>query len=151
MAKTGRPSKFTVEVRQKILDSITAGATYDLAAQFAGVSYDTFNTWMKKAKRENSKDPEQAAYVAFANAVEQANAQMAVSALTAIQLSGEWQARAWILERRFPEQYGKQLTVDISIDTEIKKLKKIAKNLGVTLKDVLQTFVEEMESDGDGT
>ena len=43
----GRPSKLTAESQKRITDAIRVGATYELAAQYGGVAYNTFNEWMK--------------------------------------------------------------------------------------------------------
>ena len=146
-AKTGRPSKFTPEVRQKILDAIIGGATYKLAAEFAGISYDTFNTWLKKGEQKTSKDPDHELYVQFAEKVTQANAQMAVSALTSIRLAIDWQAKAWLLERRFPESYGKST----ALDSLMKELIAAAKQSGVSVDLILKATISELKGEGDGT
>jgi branched-subunit amino acid ABC-type transport system permease component len=38
-----RPTKLTHEVQQKIGDGISLGLTYALAAEAAGITYQTFN------------------------------------------------------------------------------------------------------------
>jgi hypothetical protein len=63
------PSKLTSEIQQLIGDNITLGLTYDLAAASAGITYQTFNDWMKKGK--NSKSGE---YFEFYKHIEKCNA-----------------------------------------------------------------------------
>jgi len=118
-----------------------------LAAQFAGISYDTLNAWMQKGKRKSSKDADHADYVAFSEAVEQANSQMAVACLTRVRRDESWQAQAWLLERRFPQHYGKQVTLDVTMN----KLVAVAKQAGVSVEIILQSVIEELEGAGDGT
>ena len=95
-----RPTKYTPECVNKITQAIRMGATYELAAAYAGVSYDSFNRWMQ-SKSE------------FCEAVKLAEGQAALIWLTKIEQAasdGQWQAAAWKLERRYPHQYGRNVT-----------------------------------------
>ncbi len=92
-----RPSKYTPETVKKITDAISMGATYELAAGFAGISYELFRQWREK-------------HVAFFDAVKQAEGRAAVGWLAKIEQAannGQWQAAAWKLERRYPSDYGR--------------------------------------------
>ena len=42
-----RPTKLTPEITTKIGDGVSLGLTYALAAESAGITYKTFNDWMK--------------------------------------------------------------------------------------------------------
>lgn len=94
----GRPTKYTPETVKKICDAITTGATYRLAAQYGGITYTTFNEWRKD-------NPE------FSAAVEEAEGRGAMLLIGKIQKAAtqSWRAAAWILERRHPEEYGRQI------------------------------------------
>jgi transposase len=95
----GRPTKFTPERVQQILDAIALGATFRLACMYAGVSEDTFARW-----REAKTD--------FADAVKQAEGRGAIGWLTKIEKAANddnWQAAAWKLERRYPQEYGRKV------------------------------------------
>jgi hypothetical protein len=108
MADPGRPTKFTKDTRDKIVQAIQMGATYELAAQFGGVSYDTFNNWMKRGAEGVEGDQ---AFVDFFETVKQAEGKAAVGWLAKIEVAandGNWQAAAWKLERRYPGEYGRQ-------------------------------------------
>lgn len=91
-----RPTKYTPETVKKITDAIKLGATYELACNYAGISYDSFKKW------RNDKP-------AFAEAVQLAEGEAAVKWLAKIEASAadHWQAAAWKLERRYPQDYGK--------------------------------------------
>jgi hypothetical protein len=43
-----RPSKLTPDITKRIGDGVSLGLTYALAANSAGVTYQTFNQWMSK-------------------------------------------------------------------------------------------------------
>ena len=44
---TGRPTALTPEVHDRIMQALRLGATYELAAAYGGVSYETFRKWRK--------------------------------------------------------------------------------------------------------
>jgi hypothetical protein len=49
-----RPTKLTPEIQKKIGDGVSLGLTYALAANSAGVTYQTFNSWYQKGKTEKA-------------------------------------------------------------------------------------------------
>ena len=49
-----RPSKLTPDIKQRIGENIALGLLYSLAAEAAGIAYQTFNYWMNKGKTEKS-------------------------------------------------------------------------------------------------
>jgi hypothetical protein len=94
-----RRSKLTPEVQQRICDAVVIGATYEHAAAYGGVAYETFNNWRK-------------ANVQFSEALKAAEARAVVGWLAKIEKAasdGTWQAAAWKLERRYPAEYGRSL------------------------------------------
>lgn len=114
-------SKLTPDTTTRITQAIRVGATYALAAQYGGVSYQTFRTWVKRGeaeieRRENPRvkpgseqwDSEQA-FVDFVQALRDAEGAAAVKWLALIDKAAEetWQAAAWKLERRYPRDYGR--------------------------------------------
>ena len=90
-------SKYTPEVVKRLCDAIALGATYDLACKYAGISDELFRQW-----RANK--------VGFLGAVKEAEGRAAIGWLAKIERAaneGTWQAAAWKLERRYPEDYGR--------------------------------------------
>ena len=83
--------KLTPDVQKRICDAIAIGATYDLAAKYGGVTYETLNQWRKTKPQ-------------FSEAVKEAEGRAAVGWLAKIEQAanqGHWQAAAWKLERRY--------------------------------------------------
>jgi hypothetical protein len=83
--------------RKRLLDALALGATIRLAAAACGVSEDTLARWRK-------------ANPALQADMDAAEAQGAVQALSVIKqaaASGTWQAAAWLLERRYPLEFGR--------------------------------------------
>lgn len=93
----GRPTKYTDELVAKLCQAIELGATYELACNYAGITFETFRQWREKK-------PE------FAARVHEAEGKATVKWLAKIEQAatdGAWQAAAWKLERRYPQQYGR--------------------------------------------
>jgi hypothetical protein len=93
----GRPTKKTPERVEAILRALRAGNTRAASARFAEIHYDTLYEWMR-----SDSD--------FSDAVEKAEADAEVRFVTKIATAAEetWQAAAWWLERRRPEDYRQQ-------------------------------------------
>ncbi len=90
-----RSYKRTPEVEKRLFDAIRLGATYKLASQYAGIDPATFWRWMEKD-------------ATFATQVKEAEGAAVVGWLAKIEKAasdGNWQAAAWKMERRYPEDY----------------------------------------------
>jgi hypothetical protein len=102
-----RPTKLTHEVQQKIGDGVSLGLTYALAASAAGVTYQTFNQWMKLGRDSTSGK-----CFEFYKYIEQRNAEGALKILQKLNdeaKAGNCQVCMWILERRFSEDFGRRV------------------------------------------
>ena len=90
--------KYTDETIQRVVEAIEHGATYELASHYAGITYETFRTWLHDK-------------AAFSDRVKAAEGVAAMKWLTLIDLAAvdNWQAAAWKLERRYPSMYGRQV------------------------------------------
>lgn len=94
----GAPSKKTDEAVQRIIELLSAGNYRRVAYTNAGISKETFLRWL----REDHD---------FRAAVEKAEGDADALHLANIQraaIDGTWQASAWYLERKHPEEWGKQ-------------------------------------------
>jgi hypothetical protein len=94
----GRPTKYNEETVQRLEQAITAGSTYRLACQYAGISEDLLAIW----RRERSE---------FSERLARAESNAALRWLAKIEQiadqENDWRALAWKLERRYPQEYGK--------------------------------------------
>lgn len=105
----GRPTILDDRVREILVSAIRIGSSYKDACAFAGVSYRAFAEWMNKGRRDienNKKSP----YAQLVQDIEKARSDAYVNALSKIveaYENGTWQAAAWFLERKYPEQFGK--------------------------------------------
>jgi transposase len=99
-----RPTLPVAPYIEKLAEAVLLGATYELAARYAGISAKTFERW-RKAMPTATTGP----LVALRERLQQAEGQAAVRWLAQIAQAaqhGEWRAAAFMLERRYPEAYG---------------------------------------------
>jgi transposase len=102
-----RPSKLTPDIQKRIGDNISLGLTYRLAAELAGVTYKTFNLWMQQGKNSTSGK-----YFHFYQYIKKRNADAAKALLERLNEAadaGNCQVCMFILERRFPEEFGRRI------------------------------------------
>ena len=118
MAKNaGRPTKLNPDVRDKIIQGIRLGATYELACSYAGISYQTFLNWREKAAKEKAGE-----FVELFEAITRAEGEAAIKWLALIEkhATDNPQWAAWKLERRYPSTYGR--TVQDNRNYDMSKL-----------------------------
>jgi hypothetical protein len=95
--RVGRPTKFTVDRQERILDVLRDGVYLETAARLGGISYETLNEWRKR-------------FPEFAEAVEGARAEAEATMISRVRSASvdHWQAAAWWLERSFPSRWGRR-------------------------------------------
>jgi hypothetical protein len=123
-----RPSKLTPEIQNKIGDNIAFGLTYSLASEAAGITYKTFNDWMNRGKTEKSGK-----YHQFVQYIKKCNADGARKLLERLNDSvnaGNSQVCMWILERRFPDEFGRRLYKETNVVSE-----NLNQNVEIIMKD----------------
>lgn len=100
-----RPTALTPAVQHRLVMALSLSATYKLAAAYAGISVDALSNWLKRAA--TGEEP----YAALAAAIAEAEGIAAVGLLAKIEQAandGTWQAAAWKLERRWPQEFGRR-------------------------------------------
>lgn len=104
----GQPTKYTPQTRNKILRALRAGSTRKMACLVAGVSTSTFGTWLNE-------------YPAFLESVQQAEAYVGVTALQELEAArakGDVASSRWLLERKFPDDFGKRVDLRVAYSNE---------------------------------
>lgn len=109
-----RPTKLTEETKKVIVAAIRKGVSYKHAAALAGISETALKEW--QALGRAGKEP----YAALVLEIEQAQALGVLANLKNIEQAGltDWRASAWVLERRFPEDYGNKSTLKVQGDQD---------------------------------
>jgi transposase len=105
--RTGRPTKLTPEVQERIVTALRAGNYRETASRHAGISYMTFRRWEMKGE-----------------AIKKAEADAEVRDLELISKAAEeqWQAAAWKLERKYPQRWGRRDATKLELSGEVKQV-----------------------------
>ena len=120
-----RPTKLNQQSHDKICQALRAGNNRPASAAYGGVTYQTFLNWLKRGREsldqlqlpETIEDSE-IAYAKFFEGVQKAEGHAEVGAVAIIQkaaregISGQWQAAAWWLERKFPDKWGRRERIE---------------------------------------
>ena len=108
----GRPCLLTKQREAALLKGIEDGLPLKHAAMLAGISYDTLNRWRKCGEPEYAP-------IEFRNFCKALRRSEAVAVQNLVKLvhgagTTDWRAASWMLERRFPEEFGKPVQVEHS-------------------------------------
>lgn len=108
----GRPSKFTPERRSAIIDAISHRIPYEYAALANGICEETLYDWLRTAKAHRAEGID-SDYTRFSEAIKRAEMQRMREHSDMIAAKPKnWQADAWLLERRWPKHYGSNAQVN---------------------------------------
>jgi hypothetical protein len=103
-AKRGRTTKLDQTAHDAITQAVAAGMPRHYAAQAAGVHRATLSSWLKRGRRQRAGQ-----YRDLCDAIKKAEAEAIRRNLERIDKAAEagtWQAAAWWLDRRYPEDFG---------------------------------------------
>jgi transposase len=103
MSDTGRPTKRTPETEEAIFAALRKGMTKKAAAASGGITYTTLREWEQ-------------AFPEFAEALKAAEADSQQELLKKIWTASDqqWQAAAWMLERRWPQDFARRQALEMS-------------------------------------
>jgi hypothetical protein len=111
-----RPSKLTPYITKLIGDGVSLGLTHSLAAESAGITYQTLNQWLQRGQTDKYGK-----YYQFAQHIKKCNAEGAkklLESLNAAAKAGYTRICMWILERRFSEDFGRRVYRKLNVVTE---------------------------------
>ena len=105
---SGRNTKLTEELIDRICEALRAGNYIETACAFAGIAPATYYRWVAESEQDDASE----LLVEFREAVKRARADAEVRNVALIQKAAQdpnkWQASAWWLERSFPARWGRQ-------------------------------------------
>ena len=145
--KQGRPSKLTPELQAEIINLLKMGNYIETVCGVVGLNTSTYYDWMKKGK--NATNPRNK-HRKFQEAVEQAQAWSIARDVALITKAGEkdWRATAWMLSRKYPDEYGLNKYEDWATDiTELdEEHVSLSKEDSVIIKEVLDLIASREEN-----
>ncbi|WP_009963175.1 hypothetical protein [Verrucomicrobium spinosum] len=111
--RPGRPTLLNPTRQAALLEAIEQGMPLKHAAAVASMSYDTLNHWQKRG--ENESAPEE--YRQFCQLLRRSQAIAMQVHLSSIcdAAKRDWRAAAWMLERRYPEDFARQQQFEHSV------------------------------------
>lgn len=100
----GHGSTFDNQKAQTIISCVSAGTPVTHACKAAGVPYRTYRDWYTKGEKGDQT------YRTFYFKMLEAEGQFVTANLVTIQKAAgkTWQAAAWLLERRYPKEFGRR-------------------------------------------
>ena len=112
---TGRPTKLTPERHSRMVNAIKIGAYNYVAAAAAGIDEKTYANWMERGESD-WEHGKRTVFAAFFRDIKDAEGQAEIAHLAHIVKAGSqhWQARAWILERKWPNRWGRRERIELT-------------------------------------
>ena len=107
-----RPTKLSQDTIDRLADAIRLGATWERAADVAGISVATLRDWRRRGE---AGDRQFAALLAALKAAEGDGVSRALQVIRQAAEGGQWQAAAWLLERRYPADYGRRVESRVEV------------------------------------
>lgn len=112
----GPPPKITPAVRKLILEAIEQNLPYEVAAWFAKIHERTLYKWLEKGQKD-ADDGLITEHTELRHAIKELEAKKIASHLGSVEDQTErWQARSWILERRW-----RQFFTDKAAELEVRE------------------------------
>ncbi|BAQ84817.1 putative DNA binding protein [uncultured Mediterranean phage uvMED] len=109
-----KPYKLIDEgIRSRLLQAIRLGSYIEHACFYAGIDSSTFRKWRQKAEKDIEP------YKSFWKEVQLAESEAIMRRLARIEKvaeEGNWQADAWVLERKYPDKFGRRDRLSVNLD-----------------------------------
>jgi transposase len=96
----GRKTRCTSQLQKQFCDALAKAHTIKNACVVAGISESAFYQWL--AKGMSGEEP----YAKFVELVQYARARGLATLVESIITDKDWRAKAWYLERTWPEDFG---------------------------------------------
>lgn len=110
----GRKSKLTPELIAQVETSLRGHSTVDATCDMLGISRETFYKWIREGEASG-----RGLKFDFSDTVKRAQGMSRIMLTNKIASDPSWQAKAWLLERMYPKEYGRrQLIAHAGADGE---------------------------------
>lgn len=111
--------KYTQKTVNIVLRAISKGLSQKDAAALAGISEDTLSRWKKEK-------------VDFADKIRQKEITFKQKNIDVIRKTGEdksWQAAAWLLERKYPEEFSLKQELRVTTESQDEEISRVLDEL----------------------
>ncbi len=144
----GRPSKLNDNLCNAISKNIAEGNTLRFSVEKEGVTYRTHCNWMERGEKAKSGK-----FFHYFHSIKKAEEEGKNFLVRGIKEHGKknWQAMAWLLERKYPHEFGRRENVKMEHSGSVKqehKGKVKVENVFQRI-DRLKSFVDEGNEDED--
>lgn len=113
-SNAGRKTTLTKEVIELVCGHIEGGLSNRDAAKLSGISETSFYEWISRGEKDKEKN-KKTIYAEFADNIKASMVVFKAWNLQQIRNAAKqtkhWTAAAWLLERKFPEEFGKKLNI----------------------------------------
>ena len=132
-----RPSKLTPGVHEIIVQALASGCYRETAATHAGIAVSTFYNWLERGEAD-IEHGKQTPYMELVEAINKAEAEAELDALEMIRKAApkNWNAAAWMLERKNPAKWGRRTALEHSGQIDTGTSVKIADAVSAALQDL---------------
>lgn len=112
-------SKFNAVTRQSLITAISLGAPRYVACAKTGLDEKTLRNWLDRGVTDDDGNPvdqrpDVEEYVEFRLKFLAAEAEQEQQMLASITSDEDWKARAWYMERRYPDRYNQKTKLEHS-------------------------------------
>jgi len=137
--------KLNKKIQDHICEVLKDGNYIITACEASGISKNAFFMWMNKGEKAT-----EGIYKDFYDSVKKAQADSETFLLKTIKVKSleQWQAAAWMLERKFPERWGRREYVKVIDDTpspESSKVQSLKEALNNMTDRDLENLLESLE------
>ncbi len=137
----GRPTDFCDEMQAKIIEGIEKVMVMRQVANYAGIGHASIYNWLNDGKKDIENGLVSSPKALFVYAVKEAQSKKIAELLEKIKSDKSWMAHAWILERCFRKDFGKDAGVILDLVAKCDKLEEAHKRLSenvISLQGVTQ-------------
>jgi transposase len=118
--RSGAPLILNEKLQNDLCNLLRIGISIEDACDQVGIHHATYYNWNRQAlaaQKKRKLNDEQTRYLNFFEAVKKARAESKIRCVISIDKAAnkldDWRAAAWLLERRFPEEYGRRDQVKV--------------------------------------
>jgi transposase len=105
----GRKSILSESLTDDLVRLLAAGNYLEIALDAIGLGRSTFYEWLERGELDEGGAKKDEAYRKFRERIEKARAEGEARNVTVVAAAAaeDWKAAAWMLERQFPERWGR--------------------------------------------